>query len=280
MYTISEQTRLQPITCPHCQKPTILIWTNNADPTTTPVCSQCAELVDSLFNLDNMTLYVTPLLSQSTEGPWSVSANPALDFASLRQYLDWCVEPDPPIDRQLLVTDIGNLVGVFKIMRTMAANNVQERAVRRIGGVLKELALGRRIIATHRLPWRFLPRGKTGIRRAVNYFRRVRQLLPELKIDEERLTFMESLPADETYLGQDSFEGYICFYFTDKQVAVLECPIYGNAVYILKQDWQSLSRYSKTELLTYFSDSIVCIRHTSRFDWHLKRELSKLGITI
>ncbi len=91
---------------------------------------------------------------------------------------------------------------------------------------------------------------------------------------------MESLEADETYLGQDSFEGYICFYFKAKGAAVLECPFYGNAVYVLKHDWQALSKYSKTELLDNFSDSILRSRHTRWFASCLRRALSRLGISI
>ena len=157
-------------------------------------------------------------------------------------------------------------------------NEIQRRALKRITKAVSDLATGRRVIATRRLPWRFLPPGKMGIKRVVSEFRRRKQFLPDYEVDEERLAFMESLGADETYVGRDSFEGYICFYFIERKIGVLECPFYGNALYILTHDWQTLSKFTKTELLEQFSASVETIRHTRRFQHYVRRKLGDLGV--
>jgi hypothetical protein len=225
-------------------------------------------------------LHFSPAIEQTGEGGWIVGLNPVVEFVSVRCYLDWCIGPDSPIPSDLRTYDVVTLCGLIKLLGRLAQKNneIHQRVLKRIAREVNDLATGRRIIVSHRLPWRILPPGKTGIRRIINNFRWRQQLLPEYRVDENRLKFMEGFSADETFEGQDSFEGYICFHFSKQKLAVLECPVYGNALYILKHDWQALSRLTKTELLTDFKDSIRTVDHTRHFENNLVYELSLIGI--
>ena len=58
---------------------------------------------------------------------------------------------------------------------------------------------------------------------------------------------------------------YILFLFSDKNISILDCPIVGNAIYIIKGDWEELSRLNKSELIDFHSDKVSRIIH--RGDW-------------
>ena len=75
-------------------------------------------------------------------------------------------------------------------------------------------------------------------------------------------------------MGSGGFEGYIAFTFADTDNVLLECPMVGNAIYVLGADWKRLSRMSKGELL---NGSHVVARIEHRGDWFWKVEWA-LGI--
>lgn len=180
----------------------------------------------------------------------------------------------------VLADDIMTLIRIFKSLEQIADNDVQTRAIRRLKTMLKELVSHRRVLRAQRVPWRILPPGKAGARKAAQYYRRLQSLAPELRVEEARLRFMEELDADSVFIGQDSFDGYICFFFAKQNVAVLECPFYGEAAYILQSDWRALSHYSKSELLTHFKAVTTRVIHTSRFHSNFRYDLRRVGVTI
>lgn len=67
------------------------------------------------------------------------------------------------------------------------------------------------------------------------------------------------------YIGVDEFEGYVVFYFDRTQVAVLECPVVGNAIYVIKSNWETLSRLSKAQLLQRHQREVVRIVHAGEW---------------
>lgn len=71
----------------------------------------------------------------------------------------------------------------------------------------------------------------------------------KLKHIQRKVRVIQSLQPDCKYTGLGGFTSYCIFEFTEKQIYVLESLIYGNATYILGEDWESLSQLSKAEIL-------------------------------
>ena len=84
---------------------------------------------------------------------------------------------------------------------------------------------------------------------------------------------INSLNPASIYVGIDEFEGYFVFYFPDELTAILECPIVGNAIYIIKGDWQTLSQLNKRELLTDYQMNVRRVIHKGDWFSRLKQKL-------
>lgn len=62
----------------------------------------------------------------------------------------------------------------------------------------------------------------------------------------DRLETIEKLNPDFEAIGQNGFSGYVVFGFKEKGLYVFESAYTGNATYIIKGDWESISKMSKT----------------------------------
>ncbi len=94
------------------------------------------------------------------------------------------------------------------------------------------------------------------------------------KIEMERIESIKKLKPKKIFLGLDSFRGYVAFVFPKK--TVLECPKYGNAIYVFPtKHWKDLSKLSKTKLLKKHSKQIHRIRHADGVEYLLKVLLEK-----
>lgn len=116
-----------------------------------------------------------------------------------------------------------------------------------------------------RVPWKILPPGEHPFQQIFAYFKEVQRRHPELRIDEDRLKKVESLNPNQRFTGEDEFDGYVIFYFDRTETAVLESPLFGNAIYVIQGKWKSLSRKSKGELLTRYSGTVTRVIHLG--DW-------------
>jgi hypothetical protein len=67
-------------------------------------------------------------------------------------------------------------------------------------------------------------------------------------------------------LGRD-FGEYLAFEYENTDNVLLESPKEGNAAYVLKADWRSLSRLTKQELNRYYSSWIERFVHRHDVDW-------------
>lgn len=98
---------------------------------------------------------------------------------------------------------------------------------------------------------------------------------------EERIRLFSSLGADATILkGQGSFDSYVgAKYFDD--LVVFENVKYGNALYVLYEDWKDVSKRSRLDLLKGTDESFDRFVHTDgwegRFKAHIRKELKKRG---
>lgn len=84
-------------------------------------------------------------------------------------------------------------------------------------------------------------------------------------VDETRLTKIRTLEPAKCYIGSEKWRGYVLFEFLSRDRVVLECPIEGNATYILTGDWRELVQHSKAYLRRNFSHR--CERVFHQGDW-------------
>lgn len=90
----------------------------------------------------------------------------------------------------------------------------------------------------------------------------------------DRLAFFNSLNPKEIIRGDGGFSRYFGAKFEDDTV-ILENVRYGNAFYILFNDWQNLSQLSRTDLLKMDNNDVERIPHIG--NWK-KRVRIKLGL--
>ena len=99
----------------------------------------------------------------------------------------------------------------------------------------------------------------------------------------ERLQLFEQFQPTEYLRGLGGNDHYIGAKFADDLV-VFENLRYGNALYVLYQDWQALSQLSRSELLRLKTSEFDRIIHTegweSRFAVLMQKELSDRGVRI
>jgi len=71
---------------------------------------------------------------------------------------------------------------------------------------------------------------------------------------KERLEKLEKTKPLEVYKGFNELDGYLAYVY--QNICILECPIYGNATYIIKsEDWENTSKLDKTNILK--SDNFI-----------------------
>jgi hypothetical protein len=127
---------------------------------------------------------------------------------------------------------------------------------------------GAKPIEPAKLSWRLLPPGEHPFSEIVRHYRGLQERNIHVEYEIERLNRVYHLHPSSTFIGLDEFEGYIVFDFQNSQIAALECPIVGNAIYIIKGKWRPLSRLSKAELLR--RQNVVRIVHSG--NWVAKLE--------
>ncbi|QCU21000.1 hypothetical protein BPGQ101_19680 [Bacillus altitudinis] len=65
----------------------------------------------------------------------------------------------------------------------------------------------------------------------------------------ERLETIAEYKPDFEAIGQNGFSGYVVFGFKEKEIYVFESAIVGNATYVIKGDWENVSKMSKAEIM-------------------------------
>jgi hypothetical protein len=125
-----------------------------------------------------------------------------------------------------------------------------------------------------RVPWIILPSGGHPFPTLVEYFKSVAQEHHK-EFDEDRLERIKSLNPTAIYKGINEFDGYAVFFFNEYDGAILECPFVGNAIYLLKGEWETLSRLTKRELLEEHPREVVRIIHSGDWFSRLKELLNQ-----
>jgi hypothetical protein len=107
---------------------------------------------------------------------------------------------------------------------------------------------------TELLQWELLPTLNEGTRR---FLENCCVRAGTVQVDESRVRFILDLKPDHVAVGRNTFDGYIAFIFVEKSVAVLENPIVGNALYVLRGNWRRLSQQSKRTLIQEVGEPLV-----------------------
>ena len=133
-------------------------------------------------------------------------------------------------------------------------------------------------IHLRRFAFELLPPGKWDIEMLIKHFEREAAHLPfEINkgdLQPHRLREIKKLEPEECYIGTEGWLGYVVFTFKHSAKVVLECPIEGNATYVLKGNWKPMVRNSKKELRSRYPHRYKKIVHKG--DW-FSRIRSALG---
>ncbi len=153
-----------------------------------------------------------------------------------------------------------------------------ETCLRIVGHLRADVELyarGEFVLRPTKLPWRFLPPGHGDVSWVIDEIARLRSKYPHLKLDEERLRYAQSLKPSQVFVGADEFDGYFAFVFPNTQHVLLENPEEGNAAYIFKENWTSLSRRTKQELLSSYNYCVKRVLHRgdTGWKWRIRRRL-------
>jgi len=128
---------------------------------------------------------------------------------------------------------------------------------------------------TRKVPWKFLPPGFWPVDESsvANLFagKSEKQMIPE------RLISAVNLSPFEIVRGESEFNEYLCFRFRNNNKVLLESSYEGNAAYVLRGDWETLSKKSKWELTNIYSDFCERIIHGPSGNWKLKIK-ERLGL--
>ena len=102
-----------------------------------------------------------------------------------------------------------------------------------------------------RLNWRILPPGKYPWPKLKSQIDRLLQYMTEgnRKVIEYRLEVINSYGPEFYAIGQAGFRGYIILGFPDKSLFFLESMYFGNATYVFAENWETLSKMTKAEIL-------------------------------
>lgn len=111
-----------------------------------------------------------------------------------------------------------------------------------------EPIIGRKVI---RLNWEVLPKGEypweIQKKRIEPFLRRAKG--KNRAVVEKRLEEINKYNPDFTAVGTAGFSGYLVHGFVSKNIYILESIYVNNATYILENDWETLSKLSKSEIL-------------------------------
>ena len=284
--------------CPRCSRETKLLWLSKH----TPLCINC------IANISNEKVLFLPTVVQGTNDHWIVISRIKIaDYTKqLLYYIDECItiieqkrvsKKYTTRDKKTLLELIDILLSEYilshKISRKKDYHSTQlleeqKASVKKLRDRIKTFSNERmneintpRVISEdekeeitiNELSWQILPPGKHPFPRIISHYEQILHSNPTVTFDKNRLYKINSLGPSAIYKGQGEFLDYIAFEFQDKQVAVLENPIFGNAIYVIRGDWKKLSKLSKSDLLWNHSNNTTRIIHKGDWFVRLKQEL-------
>ena len=134
-------------------------------------------------------------------------------------------------------------------------------------------------MAVELLSFELLPPGSWEIDDVIRYYHAQARNRPAVfrgrTLDFGRIQALKSLRPIKCYIGHELWEGYVVFEFSETKRVVLDCPVEGNAVYVISGDWKRLVELSKGHLRSKYRSQYTKIIHKG--DW-LDRVRSALSL--
>src|ERR1700676_3414722 len=128
-------------------------------------------------------------------------------------------------------------------------------------------------LRTFALAWEVLPPG-TREEAVARLFTNRAPSAAERTVVEARYDFLMSLSPQRLVYGTSGFQRYFGALLADDLV-VFENIEYGNAIYVMFGDWQTLSQRSRTELLSgRFGDSFERILHIEGWEQRVRQAIA------
>jgi hypothetical protein len=153
-----------------------------------------------------------------------------------------------------------------RILLLKSRHRIHKRSFARLEGRLRSLLQGKDF-NFERLNWTILPGGGSLMTSVGNYLINERKRHPTVDFDETRIHRILTLEPSQAFAGIDEFDGYLVFLFQGIPFAVLTCPRVGNALYLLKDNWQTLAKLSKSQLLADHAAHVRRIIHVASGEW-------------
>ena len=96
----------------------------------------------------------------------------------------------------------------------------------------------------------------------------------KIKQVQNKYDYLVNLNPVEIISGSSGMRRYFGVKFSDNLV-VFENLNYGNAIYVLFENWEELSRMSRTEIQTRPANEYIRIKHTSNWKQSLERVIAR-----
>lgn len=105
--------------------------------------------------------------------------------------------------------------------------------------------------SVRRLNWDILPKGKYPWDKLQPKLDEIIKREPKGNhpVINNRFEKIRQYDPEFTAIGRAGFRGYVIFGFPKKELYILESTKYGNATYVLSENWEKLSKLTKAELL-------------------------------
>lgn len=153
-------------------------------------------------------------------------------------------------------------------------NLLQESAG--VANVFAADATREEFVGTEFLDWEVFPPGNAAAVLERFSSGKARMSPDKAAVLKSRLKLFSKLPVERFIRGTSSFGSYIGALYADDLV-VFENMNYGNALYVLYDDWQEVSKRSRLDLLNGTSENFDRFVHTNgwetRFEEHIRRQL-------
>lgn len=123
--------------------------------------------------------------------------------------------------------------------------------------------------------WDAVPSGPAPVDSVKRIYTEKQRKSPNIRYDESRLEKAKTLRPNKGYMGRQKSEGYVIFTFDYTQKALMECPVYGNAIFIINSNLEPEHwlQMNKQELIEH--PDVIKIPH--RGEHWFERAKEELG---
>ena len=196
-------------------------------------------------------------------------------------YERYQVEFMSPPSEELSVVEVDNTKMILssRILKT-EANSIKARNIFNIFfEIFGECMMLNTNLDTIKLPkvvrknWSVLPLGEYPFESIEEYINQGLQIVRNRnhRVIKQRVQKISSFEPNFIAVGNAGFSGYWIFGFPNKNIYILESVYPNNATYVLGENWENISRMSKSDILR---NDFHIARLVHRISWN--EEISKL----